>query len=109
MVDVAKKIKNEEEEIREGGGAKAVESQHKKRGLAARERIAKLIDPDSQLFELGVYAAYEMYEEWGGAPCAGTVTGLAKGCGRTFMLIANEATVKADAFFPRPAKQEISA
>src|SRR5437867_12214731 len=95
--------------MREGGGAKGIESQHKKGRLTARERIAKLIDPQSQFFELGIYAAYEMYEEWGGAPCAGTITGLAKVCGRTFMLIANDATVKAGAFFPMTAKKVIRA
>jgi acetyl-CoA carboxylase carboxyltransferase component len=109
IVDLLTKIKNEEEQIRQGGGAKAVESQHKKGRLTARERIAKLIDPGSQFFELGIYAAYEMYEEWGGAPSAGTVTGLAKVCGRTFMLIANDATVKAGAFFPMTAKKVIRA
>ena len=76
IVDLLTKIKNEEETIRQGGGAKAIESQHKKGRLTARERIAKLIDPGSQFFELGIYAAYEMYEEWGGAPSAGTVTDL---------------------------------
>src|SRR5258708_12128735 len=50
-----------------------------------------------------------MYEDWGGAPCAGTVTGLAKVCGRTFMLISNDATVKAGAFFPMTAKKVIRA
>jgi 3-methylcrotonyl-CoA carboxylase beta subunit len=109
IVDLLTRIKNEEEQIRQGGGAKAIDSQHKKGRLTARERIAKLIDPGSQLFELAIYAAYEMYEEWGGAPCAGTVTGLAKVCGRTFMLIANDATVKAGAFFPMTAKKVIRA
>jgi len=109
IVDLLTKIKNEEEQIRQGGGAKAVESQHKKGRLTARERIAKLLDPGSQFFELGIYAAYEMYEEWGGAPGAGTVTGLAKVCGRTFMVIANDATVKAGAFFPMTAKKVIRA
>jgi len=109
IVDLLTKIKNEEEQIRQGGGAKAIDSQHKKGRLTARERIAKLIDPGSQFFELGIYAAYEMYEEWGGAPSAGTVTGLAKVCGRTFMLIANDATVKAGAFFPMTAKKVIRA
>jgi 3-methylcrotonyl-CoA carboxylase beta subunit len=109
IVDLLTKIKNEEETIHQGGGAKAVESQHKKGRLTARERIGKLIDPGSQFFELAVYAAFEMYEEWGGAPCAGTVTGLAKVCGRTFMLIANDATVKAGAFFPMTAKKVIRA
>ena len=109
IVDLLTKIKNEEEQIRQGGGAKAIESQHKKGRLTARERVAKLIDPASQFFELGIYAAYEMYEEWGGAPCAGTITGLAKVCGRTFMVIANDATVKAGAFFPMTAKKVIRA
>jgi 3-methylcrotonyl-CoA carboxylase beta subunit len=109
IVTLLTQLKNEEEQIRQGGGAKAIEAQHKKGRLTARERIAKLIDPRSQFFELGIYAAYEMYEEWGGAPSAGTVTGLAQVCGRTFMLIANDATVKAGAFFPMTAKKVIRA
>jgi 3-methylcrotonyl-CoA carboxylase beta subunit len=109
IIDLLTEIKNEEEQIRQGGGAKAIESQHKKGRLTARERIAKLIDPGSQFFELGIYTGFEMYEEWGGAPCAGTVTGLAKVCGRTFMIIANDATVKAGAFFPMTAKKVIRA
>ena len=109
IIDLLTEIKNQEEQIRQGGGAKAVESQHKKGRLTARERIAKLIDTGSQFFELGIYAAFEMYEEWGGAPSAGTITGLAKVCGRTFMLIANDATVKAGAFFPMTAKKVIRA
>jgi acetyl-CoA carboxylase carboxyltransferase component len=109
IIDLLTQIKNEEEQIRQGGGAKAIASQHKKGRLTARERIAKLIDPGSQLFELGIFAAYGMYEEWGGAPSAGTITGLAKVSGRTFMLIANDATVKAGAFFPMTAKKVIRA
>jgi 3-methylcrotonyl-CoA carboxylase beta subunit len=109
IIDLLTRLKNEEETIRQGGGAKAIESQHKKGRLTARERISKLIDPDSQFFELGIYAAFEMYEEWGGAPSAGTITGLAKVCGRTFMIIANDATVKAGAFFPMTAKKVIRA
>src|SRR6202050_399836 len=109
MIDRLTEIKNEEEKIRQGGGAKPIESQHKKGRLTARERIAKLIDPGSHFFELAVYAAYEMYEEWGGAPAAGTITGLARVCGRTFMIIANDATVKAGAFFPMTAKKVIRA
>src|SRR5580704_5596978 len=67
MVDRLTEIKNQEEQIRQGGGAKAIEAQHKKGRLTAPKRIGKLIDPKSQFFELGLYAAYEMYEEWGGA------------------------------------------
>src|SRR5215472_9409548 len=109
IVDRLTEIKDEEHQILQGGGPKAIEAQHKKGRLTARERIARLIDPHSEFFELGIYAAFEMYEEWGGAPCAGTITGLAKVCGRTFMIIANDATVKAGAFFPMTAKKVIRA
>jgi 3-methylcrotonyl-CoA carboxylase beta subunit len=107
MIDRLTEIKNEESRIREGGGAKAIESQHKKKRLTARERIALLIDPKSEFFELGLYAAYKMYEEWGGAPAAGTITGLGRVAGRLVMIVANDATVKAGAFFPMTAKKVI--
>jgi 3-methylcrotonyl-CoA carboxylase beta subunit len=109
VIDLLTSLKNAEEQIYLGGGAKAIEAQHKKGRLTARERIAKLIDPGSQFFELGAFAAFEMYEEWGGAPGAGVVTGLARVCGRIFMLIVNDATVKAGAFFPMTAKKVIRA
>ncbi len=109
IIDLLTEIKNEEEKIRQGGGAKAIEAQHKKGRLTARERIAKLIDPGSEFFELGLYAAYEMYQEWGGAPCAGVITGLAQVAGRMVMVVANDATVKAGAFFPMTAKKVIRA
>ena len=66
MVDLLTEIKNEEEQIRQGGGHNAIEAQHKKGRLTARERVAKLLDPGSAFFELGLYAAHEMYQEWGG-------------------------------------------
>ena len=109
LVDLVTEIKNQEIAIQQGGGAKAIESQHKKSRLTARERIAKLIDPHTPFFELGIYAAYEMYGEWGGAPAAGTVTGLGRVCGRLVMVVANDATVKAGAFFPLTAKKVIRA
>src|SRR6201981_3140513 len=109
MIDRLTEIKNEEERIRQGGGAKAIESQHKKGRLTARERIARLIDPKTEFFELGLYAAYEMYEEWGGAPAAGTIVGLGHVSSRQVMIIANDATVKAGAFFPMTAKKVIRA
>jgi 3-methylcrotonyl-CoA carboxylase beta subunit len=109
MVDRLTEIKNEEQKIRQGGGAKAIEAQHKKNRLTARERIAKLIDAKTDFFELGLYAAHEMYQEWGGAPSAGTITGLARVSGRQIMIIANDATVKAGAFFPMTAKKVIRA
>jgi acetyl-CoA carboxylase carboxyltransferase component len=108
MADLVSLVHNEEEQIREGGGAKAAESQHRKGRLTARERINLLADPGS-FFELGIYAAHGMYEEWGGAPAAGVVTGLARIHTRLVMLIVNDATVKAGAFFPMTAKKVIRA
>jgi acetyl-CoA carboxylase carboxyltransferase component len=109
MAELVAAVRNEEEKIRMGGGEKAIESQHAKKRLTARERINLLIDRDTDFFELGLYAAYEMYEEWGGAPSAGVVTGLGRVHGRLFMLIVNDATVKAGAFFPMTAKKVIRA
>jgi 3-methylcrotonyl-CoA carboxylase beta subunit len=109
MVDLLTEIKNEEARLQEGGGAKAAEAQHKKGRLTARERVARLVDPKTEFFELGIYAAYEMYQEWGGAPAAGTITGLARVADRLVMIIANDATVKAGAFFPLTAKKVIRA
>lgn len=107
MADLVSAVRNEEEKIRQGGGEKGIESQHSKGRLTARERIDLLIDPKSEFFELGIYAGYEMYEEWGGAPSAGVVTGLGRIHDRLFMLIVNDATVKAGAFFPMTAKKVI--
>ena len=109
MADLVTTIAREQERIREGGGIKAIESQHSKGRLTARERIALLIDSGTELLELGIYAAHEMYEEWGGAPGAGVVTGLGRVHGRLFMFIVNDATVKAGAFFPMTAKKVIRA
>jgi acetyl-CoA carboxylase carboxyltransferase component len=109
VAELVAQVHQEEEIIRQGGGEKAIASQHKKGRLTARERIALLIDPGSEFFELSSYAAWRMYEEWGGAPCAGVVTGLARVQGRLVMLIVNDATVKAGAFFPITAKKVIRA
>lgn len=109
MAELVAAVRNEEQLIQQGGGEKAIESQHAKKRLTARERINLLIDRDTEFFELGLYAAYEMYEEWGGAPSAGVVTGLGRIHGRLFMLIVNDATVKAGAFFPMTAKKVIRA
>jgi acetyl-CoA carboxylase carboxyltransferase component len=109
MIDLLTNIKNEEATLYEGGGQRGIESQHKKGRLTVRERIARLIDPQTNFFELGLFAAYQMYQEWGGAPAAGTVTGLARVAGRLVMIIANDATVKAGAFFPMTAKKVIRA
>jgi acetyl-CoA carboxylase carboxyltransferase component len=95
--------------LREGGGQDAIRKQHEKGRLTARERIAGILDPGSPFHELHLFAAYGVYEEWGGAPAAGVVTGTGVICGRLFMVIANDATVKAGAFFPMTAKKVIRA
>src|SRR5262245_66356289 len=99
----------EEAKIRLGGGPKAIERQHEKGRLTARERIAKLIDSGTAFFELGLWAAWGMYAEWGGAPSAGVVTGIGTISGRQAMVIANDATVKAGAFFPMTGKKVLRA
>src|SRR3954462_3228325 len=99
----------EEDRIRLGGGAKAIDRQHEKGRLTARERIAKLLDPEVPFFELSLWAAWGMYREWGGAPSAGVVTGVGTVAGRRVMVIANDATVKAGAFFPLTCKKVLRA
>jgi 3-methylcrotonyl-CoA carboxylase beta subunit len=108
LADMVSQIRNEEEQIREGGGTKAIENQHNKGRLTARERINLLVDPGT-FFEIGSFAAYGMYEEWGGAPAAGVITGLGRIHTRLVMIIANDATVKAGAFFPMTSKKVIRA
>src|SRR5437764_1289671 len=86
MADLTARVHNEQEKIREGGGPKAIERQHAHGRLTARERIEKLVDPGS-FFELALYAAHGMYEEWGGAPAAGVIIGLGRIHTRLVMLI----------------------
>src|SRR6202522_3661813 len=104
LADLMSQVRNEGEKICEGGGAKAIENQHGKGRLTARQRIELLIDPGT-FFELGIYAAYGMYEEWGGAPAAGVITGMARIETRLVMIIANDATVKGGAVFPMTSKK----
>lgn len=115
-----------EREIRQGGGAKAIERQHAKGRLTARERIARLVDAETSperkprdfdphrdeihnFTELGLWCAHGMYAEHGGAPAAGVVTGIGIVHSRPHMIIANDATVKAGAFFPMTCKKIIRA
>jgi 3-methylcrotonyl-CoA carboxylase beta subunit len=102
-------LRAEEDEIRLGGGAKAAEAQRAKGRLTVRERLKLLLDENSEFLELGLWAARGMYEEYGGAPAAGVVTGLGRVSGRLCMIIANDATVKAGAFFPMTAKKVLRA
>ena len=121
-------LRVEEDAIRMGGGAKAAEAQRAKGRLTVRERLGLLLDPEPlqthvsesrhgapgsvvglNFLELGLWAAFGMYAEYGGAPGAGVVTGLGRVSGRLCMIIANDATVKAGAFFPMTAKKVIRA
>src|SRR5437867_7342601 len=106
---MADTLRDEEATIRLGGGPKAIERQHGKSRLTARERIAKLLDSSEPFFELGLWAAWGMYAEWGGAPSAGVVTGIGSVAKRRVMVIANDATVKAGAFFPLTCKKVLRA
>src|SRR5206468_4717374 len=90
-------------------GVKAIDRQHEKGRLTARERITRLCDANTPFFELGLWAAWGMYQEWGGAPAAGVITGVGTVSGRRVMIIANDATVKAGAFFPMTCKKVLRA
>jgi acetyl-CoA carboxylase carboxyltransferase component len=96
-------------QIKLGGGSSNIEKQHQKGRLTARERLQLLLDPQTDFFELGTFVAYEMYEEWGGCPGGGVITGFGTISGRKCMVIANDATVKAGSFFPMTSKKVIRA
>ena len=102
-------ILKEEAVLREGGGKAGHERQRKMGRLPARERIGLLLDKDAQFFEIGLWAAYKMYEQWGNIAAAGVVAGIGNIAGIPCMIIANDATVKAGAFFPQTAKKLIRA
>jgi 3-methylcrotonyl-CoA carboxylase beta subunit len=109
LLELMTAMRAEEDSIRLGGGAKAAAAQHAKKRLTVRERLKLLLDEGTEFLELGLWAAHEMYAEYGGAPGAGVVTGLGRVSGRLCMIIANDATVKAGAFFPMTAKKVIRA
>jgi len=100
-------IHKAQKQIHLGGGEGNIEKQHAKGRLTARERVDLLIDEGSRFYELGEFVAWEMYQEWGGALAAGAICGLGRVEGRLVMIIANDATVKAGAFFPMTAKKII--
>ena len=109
MVALLGGLRAAEATIREGGGEKAAAAQRAKGRLTVRDRLALLLDPGSEWMELGLWAANGMYAEFGGAPGAGVVTGLGRVEGRLCMIVANDATVKAGAFFPMTAKKVLRA
>jgi len=103
------KLDHRLEKIRLGGGQKKIDKQHKQGKLLARERIDYLIDDDSQFMEIGAIAGYDMYKEHGGCPAAGVIVGLGKVANRLCVLVANDATVKAGAWFPITGKKNLRA
>jgi len=99
-------LRQKKEKIALGGGKKAIEKQHEKKKLTARERIAYLVD-DNSFIELGSFAGYEMYKEEGGCPAGGTVAGMANIGGKQCVIVANDQTVKAGAWFPITGKKNL--
>lgn len=102
-------FKNQIESIKQGGGQRRIEAEHKKGKLTARERIGQLIDKDTEFEEFGLWTAFECYENEGGCPSAGVVTGMGYIEGRRCVIVANDATVKAGAWFPLTAKKNLRA
>jgi 3-methylcrotonyl-CoA carboxylase beta subunit len=109
MEELLARLAQRGEAVRAGGGTVALEKHHAKGKLSARERIARLIDPGSAFLEVGLFTAWEMYEEYGGAPSAGTVFGVGIIHGRETVIVANDATVKAGAWFPMTCKKNLRA
>src|SRR5246127_3278124 len=102
-------IAEEEAALREGGGKAGHERQRKMNRLSVRERLRGLLDKGSPFFEIGLWAAYKMYDQWGKIPAAGVVTGIGNVEGVPSMIVANDATVKAGAFFPQTCKKLLRA
>ncbi len=102
-------IAKEEAVLREGGGKAGLERQRKLGRLPARERITGLLDKGAPFFEVGLWAAYKMYQQWGNIAAAGTVAGIGDVHGVPCMIVANDASVKAGAFFPQTCKKLIRA
>lgn len=100
-------VKQQLEKIAEGGGLKSIQKQKEKGKLVARERIAYLCDKDRPFIEIGAFAGYEMYEEYGGCPAGGTVSGIGYVSGRQCIIVANDQTVKAGAWFPITGKKNL--
>lgn len=110
LQELSEEFFKEEASLREGGGKAGKERQARLGRLTARERLECLLDPGEVFLEWGLWAAYGMYKEWGSSlPAAGVITGIGKVCGRSCMVIANDATVKAGAMFPQSVKKVLRA
>lgn len=109
MLTVIADFQHKLEKISLGGGKDKILKQHDEGKLTARERILALIDKESQFFEIGAFAGFEMYKEHGGCPAGGVITGLGRIEGRLVVIVANDATVKAGAWFPITGKKNLRA
>src|SRR6266513_1799076 len=107
--EFCREIFKQEAVLRQGGGKAGLERQRKLGRLPARERIGHLLDKDAQFFEIGLWATFKMYEGWGNIVAAGTIAGIGNVSGVPCMIIANDATVKAGAFFPATVKKLLRA
>jgi acetyl-CoA carboxylase carboxyltransferase component len=106
---LAERLISDEKKLAEGGGPQAIERQRAKGRLFVRDRLKLLLDPDAPWLELGLWSGWTMYPQWGGAPAAGVVCGIGTIEGRRHVVIANDATVKAGAFFPATTKKVLRA
>jgi len=109
LLPLTRELEAQEEPLREGGGPAGRRRQKQLGRLTVRERLAELLDPEAPFLELGLWAAWRMYPQWGEVPAAGVVTGIGTIHGRSVMIVANDATVKAGAFFPQTVKKVLRA
>jgi 3-methylcrotonyl-CoA carboxylase beta subunit len=109
LQELLNELKAKTEKVKLGGGQKRIDSEHAKGKLTARERIGYLLDSGTEFLEIGAFAADGMYQEEGGCPSAGVVTGIGYVSGRMCVVVANDATVKAGAWFPMTAKKNLRA
>ncbi|MBL0913850.1 MAG: acyl-CoA carboxylase subunit beta [Bacteroidia bacterium] len=106
---LASAVRQKKDKIKEGGGKARIAKLHEQGKMSARERVQYLIDPDTTFYEFGIFAGYEMYAEHGGCPAGGVVTGIGYVSGRQCVIVANDATVKAGAWFPITGKKNLRA
>ena len=109
MINYVEDLNQKLDIIHQGGGAKAAAKQKEKGKMLARERIEYLLDKDMPSIEIGSFAAYEMYEKEGGCPAAGVIVKIGYVSGRQCIVLANDATVKAGAWFPMTGKKNLRA
>jgi 3-methylcrotonyl-CoA carboxylase beta subunit len=109
LLELTQDFHQQEAVLKEGGGKAGQERQKRLGRMPVRERLEALLDAETTFFEIGIWAGYKMYPEWGELPAAGVVTGIGRISNRDCMIVANDATVKAGAFFPQSVKKVLRA